>query len=201
MGDSISPAEDDGKFELPAGHVANVGGVVHKLVHADQRERPGHKLDNRPQPAHGSAQAQTGKTSLADGCVDDALRTKTRQHPFGHLISAVVFGHFLAKEKDIRIAVHLLGHGLAESFSVLDFGHRSFPTWRRFAQRTLRPACHHYFCNGYFSARTSLYISLTSGCGLWSANCTASFTIVATSFSISSNVASSNTPFSRRRCS
>ena len=96
MGDAIAAAEDDGQLELSAGHVADVGGVVHELVHANQREGPGHELDDGSQSAHSSADAQAGKTGFADGRVNDALGTKARQHPFGDFVGAIVFGHFFA---------------------------------------------------------------------------------------------------------
>ena len=49
-----------------------------------------------------------------------ALRAELLEHPFGDFVRAVVLGDFLAHEEDVLIALHLLGHGLAESFSVLN---------------------------------------------------------------------------------
>ena len=77
----LPPRKVIGIFELPAAHVADVGGVVHELVHADQREAPAHELDDRPQPDHRRADAKPGKAGLADRRVDDPPRAEPSSIP------------------------------------------------------------------------------------------------------------------------
>jgi hypothetical protein len=117
MGDAVAAAEDDRDFELSTRHVADVGGVVHELVEADEGEAPAHVLDNGAEAAHGSADAQAGKASFADRSVEDSARAEFGQHAFADFVGAVVFAHFLAHEKDGLIALHFLGHGGSEGFS------------------------------------------------------------------------------------
>ena len=45
------------------------------------------------------------------------------EHPFGHLVRAVVLGDLLAHQEDVLVALHLLGHGGAEGFSELHVWH------------------------------------------------------------------------------
>src|SRR5262245_21109472 len=100
MRDPVATSEDDRHFELPAGHVAHVGGVVDELIKCDEREAPTHQLDDRTQTCHGRADAQAAESSLADRCIKDAPRPKLREHSFRYLVSAVVLAHFLAHEED-----------------------------------------------------------------------------------------------------
>ena len=124
VGDAVAAAEDDGDFELSAGHVADVGGVVDDLVEADEGERPAHEFDDRAQAGHGRADAEAGEAGFADRRVDHAARAEFFEHAGRHLVGAVVLRDFLAHEEDVFVAVHLLGHSGTEGFSELDDWHR-----------------------------------------------------------------------------
>jgi len=123
VGDAVTAAEDDRDLVLAARHVADVGGVVDDLVDADPGEAPGHELDDGSQAHAGSADAQAREGGFGDGRVDDALGPVFFEHSFGDFISAVVLGDFLAHEEDVFVAVHFLGHGVAEGVSELEGWH------------------------------------------------------------------------------
>ena len=76
-----------------------------------------HELDDRPQPHHRRADAEPGEAGLADRRVDDALGAELLEHALADLVGAVVLGDFLAHEEDVLVALHLLGHRLAEGFA------------------------------------------------------------------------------------
>ena len=117
---AVVAAEDDGAAELAAAHVEHLGGVVDDLVGADQAEAPAHELDDGLEAGHGGADAQPGEAGFADGAVDDAAGAELVEHAFGHLVGAVVFRDFFAHEEDVVVFAHLLFHGLAEGFAVLN---------------------------------------------------------------------------------
>ena len=52
---------------------------------------------------------------------------KRASRPFGDLERAAIHAHILAEQDDGRIAVHFLGHGLANCFEHGDFGHQRRP--------------------------------------------------------------------------
>src|SRR3712207_4838597 len=66
-------AEGDRALELPARHLADLRGVVDQLIGGDQREVPGHELDDRPHAHHGGTDADPGEAALGDRRVDDPL--------------------------------------------------------------------------------------------------------------------------------
>src|SRR5947209_6391049 len=117
VGDAVAASKGDRNLKLPAGHVADVGGVVYELIEADERERPAHKLDDRPQAQRGRADAKAGESRLADRRIDHALGAELVEHSLGDLVGAVVLGDFLSHQEYILIALHLLNHRGAESFS------------------------------------------------------------------------------------
>ena len=93
-------AEHDRARELPARHLADLGGVVDQLIGGDQREVPGHELDDRPQADHRGADAEAGEAALGDRRVDDALLAELLEHPLRHLVGAVVVADLFAHEED-----------------------------------------------------------------------------------------------------
>src|SRR4051812_32216805 len=105
MGWSVRAAEGDWDIELTAGHGEHVRRVIDHLIESDERKAEGHELDDRPEPDHRRAHAHAGKSILADWRVDDPFRPETLQQTLAHFVGAVVFGDFLAHEKDIRIAL------------------------------------------------------------------------------------------------
>src|SRR4029077_13082548 len=81
------------------------------------REVPRHELDDRPEADHGRPDPHAREPRLGDRRVDDALLAEAREHPFRHLVRAVVVPDLLAHEEDRLVALHLLAHRLAERFA------------------------------------------------------------------------------------
>ena len=72
-------------------------------------------------PAKRRADAEAGKAVLGDRRVDDALVAELLQQALADLVGALVLGDLLAHQEDVRVAAHLLGHGVAQRFA-----HRSW---------------------------------------------------------------------------
>jgi hypothetical protein len=73
-----------------------------------------HELDDRLQSRHGRADTKTGKAVFGDRGVDHPLVAELLQQVAADLVGALVLGHFLAHQEDVRIAAHFLGHGVAQ---------------------------------------------------------------------------------------
>ena len=120
---AVRPAEDDRHLVLAARHVEHLRRGVHDLVDREQREVPGHELDDRAKPDHRRADADAGEAELGDRRVDDAHLAELLEESLGDLVRALVDGDFLAHEEDAVVALHLLADGLAEGVSVRDDWH------------------------------------------------------------------------------
>jgi hypothetical protein len=75
------PAEHHRHRELAARHVEHLGGRVDDLVHRQQREVPGHELDDRAQAHHRRADAHAGEAQLGDRRVDHARSPNSCSRP------------------------------------------------------------------------------------------------------------------------
>ncbi len=120
---AVGAAEHDGHVELAAGHGEHVRGVIDDLIERHERERERHELDDGPQARHRRPDAQPGEPGLGDGGVDHAFGAEAFQQALADLVSAVVFGHFLAHEEDVRIALHFFDQGFVDGLAVGDFSH------------------------------------------------------------------------------
>ena len=120
---AVRAAEHDRHLVLAARHVEHLRGGVHDLVEREQREVPGHELDDRAQPDHRRADADAGESELGDRRVDDAHLAELLEESLGDLVRALVDGDFLAHEEDAIVALHLLANGGAEGVSVCDYRH------------------------------------------------------------------------------
>ena len=121
---AVWSAKRDRDIELPARHREHIRRVVHDLIECDQRKTERHEFDDRPQPDHGRADAQAGKSVLADWSVDDAFRPEALKQALAHLVSAVVFRDFFAHQKNVRIALQFFRERFIECLAISDFSHR-----------------------------------------------------------------------------
>jgi hypothetical protein len=111
-------SEDDRHADLPARHVAHLGGRVDDLVDGQQREVPGHHLDDRTEADHRGADADAGEPQLGDGRVDHPLGTELLEESTAHLVGAVVLRDLLAHQEDPVVALHLLAEGVIQGVAV-----------------------------------------------------------------------------------
>src|SRR5690606_32720011 len=114
---SVRTAEHDGAAHLPAGHVKGFGRRVHDLVDRLHREVPGHELDDRLEAGEGRTHADTGESLLRNRRIDHPFLAELVEQPLAHLIGALVLPNLLAHQEYVRVAAHLLGHGVAQSFA------------------------------------------------------------------------------------
>ena len=128
-GGTVRASKDNRAPHLAAGHIQRLGGRVDDLVDGLHGEIERHEFDHRPQIAKGGPDPETGKALLGDRRVDDPLGTEFGKQALGHLVGTLIFGHFLAHDKDTVIGAHFLGHRITQCFADRDFdsiaaGHR-----------------------------------------------------------------------------
>src|SRR3989442_5906125 len=71
---AVGAADDQRNVDLSAGEVAQLGGVVHDLVHRQQGEVPGHDFHHRPQSEHRHPNRRPHEPEFGNGGVDHARR-------------------------------------------------------------------------------------------------------------------------------
>src|SRR6266404_6676067 len=111
---TIRSTKGDRDIKLTTRHGEHIRGVVHHLIERHKRKAERHELDDRPQSDHGRADAESGKTILADRRIDDPLRTEAFEQTLRNLVSTVVFRNLLAHKKDVGIALQFLGQRLVQ---------------------------------------------------------------------------------------
>src|SRR6266550_4802488 len=156
--------EHDGDPNLPTRHVQHLCRGIDDLVQREQREVPGHELDDRPEAAHGGADADPRESELRDGSIDHAFGAELLQQSAAHLVRALIDADFFTHQKHVLIALHLLSQRLVQGISIGESRHGQ-------------------------SASTSVYSSSGSGSGLSSANLTAPSTSAWISASMASSAA------------
>src|SRR5438552_16531358 len=107
MGRPVWSSKRDRDTELTTGHGEHVRGVVHHLIECHERKTKRHELDDRPEPDHGRADAQLGKTIFADRRVNDSLGTKSFEQSLRDLISTVVLRHLRAHGGNLWISLQI----------------------------------------------------------------------------------------------
>ena len=117
---AVGTAEDDRHVELTARHIEHLRGGIHDLIEREEREIPGHELDDRAQPHHRGAHADAGEAELGDGRVDHAHLAEFFEEALRHLVGAVVDADFLAYQKDAVVLMHLLAESLIECVAIGD---------------------------------------------------------------------------------
>src|SRR5918997_3826438 len=109
---AVGAADDERNLDLPAGEVAHLRGVLDDLVRGQEREVPGHHLDDGPHAHHRHAHGRPREAALGDE------------------VGAAVDADVLAHQDDALVAVELQDHGLAQRLSVgLRLGHYSSPRY------------------------------------------------------------------------
>ena len=120
---AVRAAEHDRDVVLAARHVEQLRGRVEHLVEREQREVPGHELDDRAQADHRRADADAGEPELGDRRVDDAHLAEFLEQAFRDLVCALIDGDFLAHEEDAVVALHFFAERLVEGVAVCDDWH------------------------------------------------------------------------------
>src|SRR5215218_7058438 len=127
---AVGAADDHRDLHLAAGEIAHFGGVLDDLVGGEEREVPGHHLDDGPHAQHRHADGRPGKAVLGDGGVYYPPGAVLVDEPVGYEVGAAVDADVLAHQHDVLVALHLHDHGLAQSLAVgLRLGHYSSPMY------------------------------------------------------------------------
>ena len=105
---AVAGAHHQRAFGLPVRHVAALGKFVGDVVEADREEIREHDLGDRLQARHRRAHGGAEDRLLGDRRVAHAQRAELLVEADGRLEHAAGFGHVLAEEHDVGIALHLL---------------------------------------------------------------------------------------------
>ena len=92
--------QDHRHFEFAAGHVVNLGRLIHELIHRQSDEIPKHDVYHRSHPGHGGADADAAYAGFGDGRIDDAFRAKFFHQAGKHFERSSGFGDILADDED-----------------------------------------------------------------------------------------------------
>ena len=123
---------DEGHLDLAAEHVAHLGGVVEKLVHADADEVHEHQLGDGAHAGGGGADggADEGgfgergvQHALVAELLDQAARGAERAAPGvndAQVLAAGAAGDLLAHDDDGFVAAHLLGESFVDGLAGLN---------------------------------------------------------------------------------
>ena len=68
-------------------------------------------------PAKARANSEPGEALLGDRRIDDPSGTELLQQALRHLVGALILRHLLAHDEHVRVAAHLLCHGIAQCFA------------------------------------------------------------------------------------
>src|SRR5690349_10088178 len=110
-------------IELAPRHHEHVGRIVYNLIEGDQRETKRHEFDDGSQSSHGRADSKTGESVFADWRIDNSLGSEAFQQSLADFVSAVIFRHLFAHQKNIRIALELFSERFIQGLTVSDFPH------------------------------------------------------------------------------
>src|SRR5690606_30696463 len=72
---------------------------------------------DRLEAGEGRTHADTGESLLRNRRIDHPFLAELVEQPLAHLIGALVLPNLLAHQEYVRVAAHLLGHGVAQSFA------------------------------------------------------------------------------------
>jgi uncharacterized metal-binding protein len=74
-----------------------------------------------------AANAQAGKSVLADRGVDDASGTKALQQSGAHFVRPLILGDFFAHQENIGITLQLFSERFIQRLAIRDFSHDLAP--------------------------------------------------------------------------
>ena len=112
--------EHNGDFHLSAGHIPQLGSLVHNRVQADGDKIVVHPLHHRTHAPHGGAYGDAGEAGLADGGVDHPVGSELIPEALGNGKHIAHDTHVLADDEDVGVPYHLLMEGLSDGLTDSD---------------------------------------------------------------------------------
>ncbi len=106
---------------LASRHVADLGGLIDKLIHAQQGKVTKHQFGDGAHAGHGGTDTETDVAFLGDGGIDDPVAAEFVPQALAALEDTPGLSHILTDEKNRFVAPHLLCHGLANGLAKCDF--------------------------------------------------------------------------------
>jgi hypothetical protein len=121
---TVGAAEHHRHLVLSARHVEHFRRGVDDFVDGQQREVPGHELDDRSKTDHCCSDADAGEPELGDRRIDDAHRAKFVEQSLRDLVGSVVLRDFLSHQEDTVVPLQLLAERLRQSVTIGDYRHQ-----------------------------------------------------------------------------
>src|SRR5215203_2069538 len=115
---AVGATDHERHFDLAAGEVADLGSVLDDLVRRQEREVPGHHLDDGTHAHHGHADGGADEAVLGDGHVHDALGAVLVVEAVGDKVGAAVDTDILAHQHHVLVVVELVDHRLPKGLAV-----------------------------------------------------------------------------------
>jgi hypothetical protein len=117
--------DDDRHVELAAEHAAQLGSVIHDLVHCQEGEVDRHQLGHRLQSGHRCSVGGADDHPFGDRRIEDALGPEMVVEALGDGVGAAPDADFFAEDDDALVAFHLLPQRLRDRLAHCQRRHRS----------------------------------------------------------------------------
>ncbi len=111
-------------LQLPAGHVPELGRLVHDLLERERQEVLVHDLDDRAHALHRGADARADDRHLGDRGVANPLGAELLDEPLRDAHRAAHLGDVLAHDEHVLVGAHRGRERVTNRLPVGDLGHR-----------------------------------------------------------------------------
>src|SRR6266567_6692275 len=108
-------------LEFAAGHIMDLGSLVHNLIHRQANEVPEHDVHNRAHAGHGPSYPQTRNASFRNRRIDHPLWPKFIHQAREHFEWRPSFGYIFTDNEYTRVTTHLFGQSLANGLAKRNF--------------------------------------------------------------------------------
>ena len=96
-------------FELPTGHIVDLGCLVHDLVHRQRDEIAEHDIDDGTHARHSSTHAHASDAGFRNRRINDTRGTKLFNQACKHFEWRASLGYIFAHDKYTRVAPQFFG--------------------------------------------------------------------------------------------
>ena len=107
-------AQDHGHFPVAAGHVVDLGGLVHHLVHDQRQKSPNMMSTTGRSPVIAAPTPMPVNPGSEIGVSITRCLAELLHQPGEHLERRARFGHVFAQDADARVAAHFFGQRFAD---------------------------------------------------------------------------------------
>src|SRR5215467_10007820 len=110
-------AHNHRNFPFTAGHVMDLCGLIHHLVHDKRGEISEHDIDDWPHAGHRSTHRDARESSLGDRRIQYALRAELVYESRKNLEYCARLGDVLTAHEHTRVATHFFRDRLANGLA------------------------------------------------------------------------------------